>query len=119
MGAVIKVLIYAAALWVAVELVPGLEFVGESPLAYLAIALVLGVANAVLRPMLRLLSFPLVVVTLGLFALVVNAVILWLVIEISDALDLGLASDGFGSTFLAAVIVSLVTWALETFLGRR
>lgn len=119
MGAVIKVLIYAAALWVAVELVPGLEFVGESPLAYLAIALVLGVANAVLRPILRLLSFPLVVVTLGLFALVVNAVILWLVIEISDALDLGLASDGFGSTFLAAVIVSLVTWALETFLGRR
>lgn len=119
MGAVIKVLIYAAALWVAVEVVPGLDFVGDSPLAFLAIALVLGVTNAVLRPILRLLSFPLVVVTLGLFALVVNAVVLWIVIAVSDALDLGLASDGFGSTFLGALIVSLVTWALETFLRQR
>lgn len=118
MGVLLKVVIGAAALWVAVQIVPGLTFDG-SIAALLGVALILGVINAVVRPILTVLSLPLVVLTLGLFLLVVNAVALWLAIGVSDALDLGLASDGFGSTFLGALVVSLVVWGLETLTGTR
>jgi putative membrane protein len=117
-GAVLRIVIYAAALWVAVALIDGLTFDGEV-LALLAIALVLGIVNVVVKPILTVLSLPLVLLTLGFFLLVVNAISLAIVIAISGALDLGLASDGFGSTFLAAIVVSLVAWGLETLTGVR
>ncbi len=116
MGALLKIVINAAALWVAVLLLDGLNFDG-SPLALLGIALVLGLANVIVKPILSVLSLPLVVLTLGLFLLVVNAIVLAIVIAISGALDLGLSSDGFGWTFLGALVVSLVSWGLETILG--
>lgn len=116
MGVLIKILIAAGALWVAVQIVPGLDFEGSVP-ALLAVALVLGIINAIVKPILTVLSLPLVVLTLGLFLLVVNAISLWIVIRISDALELGLTSDGFGSTFLGALVVSLVVWGLETVTG--
>lgn len=119
MGIILKILVYAAALWVAVAILPGLEFVGDNPLALVGIAVILGVVNAVVRPILTVLSLPLVVLTLGLFLLVVNAIALALVIWISGQLDLGLTSDGFGWTFLGAIVVSLVTWGLETLLRSR
>lgn len=114
----VKIVIGAAALWVAVQIVPGLDFDGSVP-ALLLVALILGVINAVVKPILTVLSLPLVVLTLGLFLLVVNALALWLVVGISGALDLGLTSEGFGSTFLGALVVSLVVWALETVTGTR
>jgi putative membrane protein len=116
-GAVIRILIYAAALWVAVQLVPGLDFDG-STLALLGIAVVLGLINVIVKPILTLLSLPLIIVTLGLFLLVVNAIALALTIAVSDAMELGLTSDGFGATFLGAIVVSLVAWGLETLTGR-
>jgi putative membrane protein len=119
MGLVLKVLFNAAALWVAVVLIDGLDFVGDSPLALLGIALVLGIVNVVVKPILTVLSLPLVLLTLGFFLLVVNAITLAIVIAISEALDLGLTSDGFGATFLAAIVVSLVSWGLETVTGTR
>lgn len=118
MGVLVKVVIGAAALWVAVQIVPGLEFDG-SVVALLLVALILGVINAVVRPILTVLSLPLVVLTLGLFLLVVNAIALALVVALSGALDLGLTSDGFGSTFLGALVVSVVVWGLETLTGTR
>jgi putative membrane protein len=117
-GLVLKVLFNAAALWVAVALIDGLSFDG-SPLALLGIALVLGIVNVVVKPILTVLSLPLVLLTLGFFLLIVNAITLAIVIAISGALDLGLASDGFGATFLAAIVVSLVSWGLETVTGTR
>lgn len=118
MSVVLRILVYAAALWVAVALLPGLDFDGEV-LALLAIALILGVANVIVKPILALVSLPLVILTLGLFLLVVNAIVLALVIAVSGALDLGLTSDGFGWTFLGALVVSLVSWGLESLLGTR
>lgn len=118
MGILVKTVIGAAALWVAVQIVPGLEFDG-SVVALLIVALILGVINAVVKPILTVLSLPLVVLTLGLFLLVVNAIALWVVIRISEALELGLTSEGFGATFLGALVVSLVIWAIETVTGRR
>ncbi len=117
MGAVIRILIYAAALWIAVQLVAGLEFDGSIP-ALIGIAVVLGIINVIVKPILTLLSLPLIIVTLGLFLLVVNAVALALTIEVSGAFDLGLTSTDFGSTFLGAIVVSIVAWGLETLTGR-
>jgi len=116
-GVLIKILFNAAALWVAVQLLDGLEFTG-SWLALLGIALLLGVVNVIIKPILSILSLPLVIITLGLFLLVINAIALAIVIAISGAMDLGLTSDGFGWTFLGALIISLVSWGLEAVTGR-
>jgi putative membrane protein len=117
-GLLIKILIAAAALWVAVQVVPGLDFEGSIP-TLLLVALILGVINAVVKPILTVISIPLIVLTLGLFLLVVNAIALHLVVWLSASFDLGLTSDGFGSTFLGALVVSLVVWGLETVTGTR
>jgi putative membrane protein len=115
---IIRILINAAALWVAVAIVGGLEFDGEW-WALLIIALIMGVVNVVVRPILTILSLPAIVLTLGLFLFIVNAAVLGIVIWVSDSLGLGLTSDGFfWSTFLGAIVVSLVSWGLETVLGR-
>jgi putative membrane protein len=118
---VIRILINAAALWVAVELLDGFNFdyEGEAWVGFLVIALILGVINTVVKPILSLLSLPAVILTLGLFLLVVNAIVLAITVFVSESLGLALSSDGFGWTFLAALIVSLVSWALESFLGKR
>lgn len=113
MGPLLKIIIAAAALWVAVQLVPGLDFEGSIP-TLLLVALILGVINAVVKPLLTVISIPLIVLTLGLFLLVVNAITLHLVVWLSASFDLGLTSDGFGSTFLGALVVSVVVWGLET-----
>ena len=117
MGVIVRILIYAAALWVAVVLLPGVTFEG-SPLALLGVALVLGVANVIVKPILALISLPLIVLTLGLFLLLVNAGVLALVIAISGEFGIEFDSAHFGWTFLAALIVSVVSWGLETLLGR-
>ncbi|MEX0952535.1 MAG: phage holin family protein [Nitriliruptoraceae bacterium] len=119
MGIVIRVLINAAALWVAIAILDGINLEGDSFAALLGIAIVLGVVNVIVRPILLLLSLPLIIVTLGIFLLIVNTIAMWLVIVISDALGFGLSSAGFGWTFAAAVVVSIVSWVLEAFTRSR
>lgn len=116
MGLIVRLVIYAVALWVAVALVGGLEFDG-SLVALAVIAAVFAVVNALVKPVVKILSLPLVILTLGLFLLVVNALMLWLTIAISGALNLGLTSTGFGATFLGALVVAIVTWIGETVTG--
>lgn len=115
---VLRIVVYAAAVWVAVAAVDGLAFDG-SLVALGIIGIILAAVNAVVKPILKILSFPLIVLTLGLFLLVINAFTLWLTVRISEAAELGLSSTGFGATFLGALIVSLVTWAGETLTARR
>ena len=120
MGIVIKILVNAAALWVAVTILDGFQFDfddGTIP-AFFGIALILGIVNVVIRPIITVLALPVILLTLGLFLLVINAISMAIVVAISNALDLGLSSDGFGWTFLAALVVSLVSWGLEAILGR-
>ena len=123
MGVLVKVLVNAAALWVAVWLLEGLHLTEDLAEGgwwqLLIIGLLLGVANAIVRPILTVLSLPLVILTLGLFLLVVNAAVLALVIALSGALGLGIESDGFGWTFLGALVVALVAWGIETVTGTR
>ena len=116
MRLVIRVLINAAALWVAVRFVPGLAYTG-TPLMLLCVAIVFGVVNTVIKPIVTLLSIPAVLLTLGVFLLVINALMLWLTGWISTTLGLGLTVQGPGAAFLGAIVVSLVSWALSVFLA--
>lgn len=106
----------AAALWIAVWLIDGFDFSGAL-WQFLIVAAILGLANAIVKPILRLLSLPIVVLTLGLFLIVVNAIVLQLVVWLSGAMDLGLTSDGFfWDTFLASIVVSIAGWLIGVIL---
>ncbi len=108
----IRLVVNAIALWVAVQIVPGLTYEG-GPVALIVIALIFGVINALVRPILLLLTCPLVMLTLGLFILVVNTAMLWLTIQIAGSL--GLSADGFLAIFLGSVIISIVSAVLNIF----
>ena len=108
----IRLLVNAAALWVATQLVPGVSYAG-GPLPMLGVALVFGVVNAFLRPVAKILTFPLIIVTLGIFALVINGLMLWLTSSLSSALGLGFHVTGFWAAFWGALVVSLVSTILS------
>jgi putative membrane protein len=108
----IRLLVNAAALWVATRLVPGVSFDGGA-LPFLGVALVFGVINAFIRPVLKVLTFPLIIVTLGIFALVVNGLMLWLTSSLSASLDLGFHVTGFWAAFFGGLVVSLVSTILS------
>jgi len=106
----------AAALWVAVYLVPGIEFQG--PLWHLlVVALVFGVVNAIVRPVLLSLSCPLVLLTLGLFIFILNALMLWLTSTLSAGLGIDFHVDGFVSALIGAIIVGIVSVVLNVFIS--
>jgi putative membrane protein len=111
-----RLLINAAALWAATRLVSGISFDGDWRLL-LAVALVFGVLNAAVRPILMLLTLPLFILTLGLFTFVLNAVMLWLTGSISDTLGLGFHVAGFGAAFLGALVVTVVSFVLSLFVA--
>ena len=115
MKLILKVVLVAAALWVAVRVIPGLEFDGEI-WEWFVVALLIFIASTIVKPVLNLLSLPLIVLTLGLFLLITNAVTLHIVIWLSapDRLNLGLESSGFfWATFLGALVISLVRMVLD------
>jgi putative membrane protein len=108
----IRLLVNAAALWVAVRIVPGVGFNGGT-IPFLGVALVFGVVNAFIRPFLKVLTFPLIIVTFGVFALVVNGLMLWLTSSLSATLGLGFHVSGFWAAFWGAIVVSLVSLILS------
>jgi putative membrane protein len=116
MSILLRLLINSAALWVATRVVYGISFTGDVP-TLLGVALVFGVLNAVVRPILMVLTFPFFIITLGLFTFVLNAVMLLITSAASDALDLGFRVEGFGAAFLGALVVSIVSFALSMFVG--
>jgi putative membrane protein len=99
-------------LWVATRIVPGVSYTGGW-MTLLGVALVFGVVNAFVRPVARILTLPIVILTLGLFLLVINGFMLWLTSALSDALDLGFHVQGFVAAFLGALVVSIVSGALS------
>jgi putative membrane protein len=108
----IRLIMNAAALWVATRIVPGVSYTGGLP-AFLGVALVFGVINATLRPLTKVLTFPLIIVTLGLFALVVNGLMLWLTSSLSESLGFGFHVSGFWAAFFGALVVSVVSALLS------
>ena len=105
----------AAALWVATRIVPGVTHSGTEASLF-AVALVFGLLNALLRPLLTILSCPLLILTLGLFTFVINGLILWLTSALSGSLGIGFHVSGFWAAFLGALVVSIVSVLLSLFL---
>ena len=112
MSFVVRTLVNAGALWVATRIVPGVTFDGGL-LAFLGVAVVFGVINATLRPLTKILTFPLIIVTLGIFALIVNGLMLWLTSSLSSSLGLGFHVSGFWAAFFGALVVSIVSALLS------
>lgn len=110
----IRLLINAGALWAATQFVSGITFTGDIP-RFLVVALVFGLLNALVRPILLLLSLPLLILTLGLFTFVLNALIMMLLGALSDRLGLGFHVAGFVPAFVGALIVTLVSFVLSIF----
>jgi putative membrane protein len=108
----VRTLVNAAALWVATQIVPGVTYSGNA-LPFLGVAVIFGVINAFIRPVAKILTFPLIIVTLGIFALVVNGFMLWLTSSIAETLGLGFAVHGFWPAFWGALVVSLVSTVLS------
>jgi putative membrane protein len=107
----IRWMINTIALYAAVVVIPGIEFT-HGPLQLLAVALVFGVVNAVLRPILTVLSCPLVLLTLGLFTLVINGVMLMLTARLAALWDLGFRVNGFWPAFWGGLVVGVVSLML-------
>jgi putative membrane protein len=107
-----KLVVIALAVWIVAAVVPGVE-VSEGVSSYLIIAAIFAVLNVLVRPVLKLLSFPLLVLTLGLFLIVINAAVLGLTALLTERL----AIDGFGPAVVAALIISAVTWTGDVVLG--
>ena len=113
----IRWIINAAALGAAAWLLDGIR-VDDGVLLFL-VALVFGLVNSLIRPILKLLTCPLILLTLGLFTLVINALMLLLTSWISEQLALGFSVHGFWTAFWGGLIVSIVSFLLSTLLDER
>ena len=114
MKLLVRWVIAALALFVAAWLVPGITVDGDGWVVYAVMAVILGLVNAIVRPLLKLLTCPLILLTLGLFVLVINALTLLLASSIAvNWFNVGFYVDGFWSAFLGGLIVSIVTVILS------
>ena len=109
-------LINAVALYLAAELVRCIDVVG-SWVVLAVMALIFGLVNALIRPILKFLTCPLIVLTLGLFTLVINALMLQLASWLGRLFDLGFYVKDFGSAFLGALVISVVSFVLTMLIG--
>ena len=117
--ALITVAANTVALAIAVAIFDGIRVglpgtsTGEDVLTLVLVGIVLGVINAVIAPLVKLLSLPFIIVTLGLFLLLVNAAMLWLATQLADLFDLAFQVDGFWTYVLGALVISLVVLAVR------
>lgn len=108
---ILRVIINAAALWVAARFIDGITLT-EDIGSILFVAIVFGLINAFIRPVVMVLTFPALLLTLGLFTLVINAAMLGATAWLTDSL----AIDGFVPAFLGALVITVVSWALSSIL---
>lgn len=117
MGWVIAIAVNAFALWVAILLVPGLDFTGE-PLQFAIVAAIFAVLNTFLKPILKVLTIPISLLTFGIFLFVINAAMIALTGAASNELNLGFAVDGFGAAFLGGIVTALAGFAASLVVDR-
>ncbi len=113
LGFLLRLLVVALGLWLASLLVPGIAVHGLGTL--LGAALLLGIVNAIVRPLLLILTLPITVLSLGLFLLVINAAMLGLVAWAFDNFSIA----GFSAALLGSIVVSLTAWLASYFIGPR
>jgi putative membrane protein len=118
----VRLVIHAVALWVTTLLVSGVRVKAYDHgtlalvLTYLLVALVFGIVNGILGNIIRIVAFPLYILTLGLLALVVNALLLILVAWLTQLFGFGLTVDNFGSGFWGALVLAILTWIISIIL---
>ena len=119
----IRVVVIAVSLWVAELIVPGIDVTtsdtGAAVGTLLGVALIFGVINAVLKPVIKVVGCPFYVLTLGLIGLVVNALLFLLVGAIADGLSLPFQVDGFWAAFWGAIVVGVVGFVLHVAIPDR
>ncbi|MGW5672596.1 phage holin family protein [Micromonospora sp. NPDC003776] len=117
MGFLIRLVITAIALWITTLIVPGVAVTGRNgantALTLLAVALIFGVVNAVLKPVIKVFGCVFYLITLGLFALVVNALLFLLTDWIARQLHLPFHVDGFWAAFWGAIVMAVVSWLIS------
>ena len=118
----VRLLINAIALWLTTLIVEGINVNAYAPgglteqvLTYLLVALIFGIVNGIIGNAIRIVAFPLYVLTLGLVALVVNALLLLIVHWVSSVIGFGLVVDGFWWGVLGAIVLGLISWILGMF----
>ncbi len=116
MRALLRWLINAIAVWVAIQIVPGIQAEGGWAVI-VAVALILGLANAMIKPLLTILSCPLLILTLGLFTLVINAAVLMVTSWAAGLLGLDFMVSGFGAAFWGGIVISIVSVVLSVLLA--
>jgi putative membrane protein len=112
-GFLVRAAISAVGLWIATRLVPGIRI--DNALTLILAALLLGVVNAVVRPILILLTLPITILTLGLFLLVINTGM----VELVSAILPGFHIHGFGPAFFTALVVWLTAWVGSSLIGAQ
>ncbi|MGK5737551.1 phage holin family protein [Micromonospora sp. URMC 103] len=123
MGFLIRLAITAVALWITTLVVPGVDVGGRgganTALTLVVVAVIFGIVNAVLKPVIKVVGCIFYLLTLGLFALVVNALLFLLTDVIARALDLPFRVDGFWAAFWGAIVMAVVTWLISVVLPDR
>jgi putative membrane protein len=112
---ILRWVVNAIALFLAVYLVPGVNLEGGW-VSILWLALIFGLINAFLRPLLTLLTCPLIVLTLGLFTLLINTFLFWLTSQVGQAFGIGFTIDGFWPAFLGGLVVTVVSVVMSLIL---
>ena len=105
---IVRLCVNAIALYLAALLLPGIALNGE-PISILWLALIFGLVNALFRPLLKFLTCPLIILTLGLFTIVINTVMLLLTSKIAQSFGIGLTVDGFWTAVLGSLVISIVS----------
>ena len=111
---IIRLIINAAAIYLTAQVISGIDLSGWK--AILLVAVIFGIVNSVIKPFVRIASCLLQVLTLGLFTLVINALMLYMTEWIAEKLELNFTIDNFFSAFLGALLISIVSFILSKFL---
>ncbi|MGH3448387.1 MAG: phage holin family protein [Nocardioidaceae bacterium] len=106
----------AAAAWLFTGIAISGATTSDEVVTLLVVALIFGLINIVVRPVVKVLSLPLYVLTLGLMFFVVNALMLWLTSWVADQIDVGFHVDGFWTAVFGAIVISIVSWAVSLLL---
>jgi len=113
---VARLLVTSLALYAAVQLVPGITYEGGWPVL-VGMAIVFGIVNAVVRPILSFLTCPLIVLTMGVFILVINACMLLMAARLARVLAVSFYVQGFGAAFWGAIVISIVSFLMNVFIA--
>jgi putative membrane protein len=113
---ILRLAINAVALWAAITYVPGIHADELSWPAILGLAFIFGLVNALLRPLIELLTCPFIILTLGLGTLLINTFLFWLTGLIGNNFDIGYTVDGFWPAFLGALVVTIISVVLTLFI---